>query len=208
MLDIGLTIWAWRRGWRARALLPIGITFFLLILMGAAGAFDTAAWLLLVLAEIGALIYMVARPPKKNQQVNASDPSSPVALVAGEALGRPVKAEPVTVIEPATVVVPVAKAKLVLPDNSEISIIEPVKPVGRNDFNKAVPPQDLKYISRKHLLIKSDGGKYYVEDQNSANSTKVNGIDIKGKGKQELRDGDRIDVADVAALTFKVCSAF
>jgi pSer/pThr/pTyr-binding forkhead associated (FHA) protein len=42
-----------------------------------------------------------------------------------------------------------------------------------------------------------------VEDLNSANGTKTNGSDIRGKSRQELKDGDRIEVADVVALTFK-----
>jgi pSer/pThr/pTyr-binding forkhead associated (FHA) protein len=66
-----------------------------------------------------------------------------------------------------------------------------------------VSPEDLKYISRQHLMIRTEEDKYFVEDLNSANGTKTNGSDIRGKSRQELKDGDRIEVADVVALTFK-----
>jgi hypothetical protein len=42
-----------------------------------------------------------------------------------------------------------------------------------------------------------------MEDLNSMNGTKTNGIEIRGR-RCELNNGDKIEVAGVAALTFKV----
>jgi hypothetical protein len=106
-------------------------------------------------------------------------------------------------VEPATTPPPSARAKLILPDNSEISLAEETRSIGRSDFEETVPAKALSYISRQHLRISYENGDYFIEDRNSANGTKLNGVDIKGKGWQGLKDGDRIDVADVTTLTFK-----
>jgi pSer/pThr/pTyr-binding forkhead associated (FHA) protein len=104
---------------------------------------------------------------------------------------------------PATVVSATAAPKLVLPDGIEIPVNAAAKSIGRIDFDKVLSREDLKYISRQHLVIKAEDDKYYIEDLNSTNGTKTNGLDIKGKSRQELKDGDRIRVADVVELTFK-----
>jgi hypothetical protein len=203
MLDIGLTIWAWNRGWKAWALLPIAVTFFIFFLMSAAGALDAPLIILVILAELGSLIYMIARPRKKSQPATASNLYSPAAPVNIEPHGRPVRVEPATVIEPATILAPLNRAKFVLPDNNEISLIGATRTIGRSDLNGAISPAALKYISRQHLLVRSDNGRYFIEDKDSANGTKINGANIRGKGRQALTDGDRVDVAGVTTLTFK-----
>jgi hypothetical protein len=222
ILEIGLAIWAWKRGWKGWALLPIGIGlaggFLIGFIMGASGASMGSilgVGLVCDILLIITLIVMIAKPRNKEEPVvfrapvvYNTPPVYPVNPAAVEPYNPPVKVQPVTVIEPATVLAPVNKARLVLPDNSEIAINDSVKTVGRNDLNRLVPPEELKYISRQHIMIKSDGSRYYVEDQNSSNNTKVNGVNITGKGKQEIRDGDRIDLADTIPLTFKVSSAF
>jgi hypothetical protein len=215
VLEIALTIAALLRGWKGWALLPlgmgIGLGFLVGLVMGASGASADGAFaigLLLDLICIVTLIVMVVKPRRKSQQVIAGNLVAPVASVAPvvrEPLNRPVNVKLATRIVPATVVYPVAKARLMLPDSSEISLTEAVRPIGRSDFDKAASPEALKYISRQHLLIRSGGGSHFAEDHNSANGTKINGVEIKGKGRQELKDGDRIEVADVVALTFKTC---
>lgn len=216
ILEIGLTIWAWKRGWKGWALLPLlgafAGGFITGLVMGnsihSMGSLIGATIIFDILCII-ILIIMVAKPRQKEQPVVYNNPVvSPVTPAAVEPYNLSIKAQPVTVIEPVTVLAPVNKARLVLPDNSEIAINESEKPVGRNDLNKIVSPGELIYISRQHIMIKSDGSRYYVEDQNSSNNTKVNGINITGKGKHELRDGDRIDLADMVTLKFQVSSAF
>ncbi len=87
MLDIILTVFAWRRGWKAWALLPMGITFIILLFVGVSEE-TIGLVLFFVLAELGTLIFMVVKPRKKSQQVTASTPGSPVVSVA-PAAGEP-----------------------------------------------------------------------------------------------------------------------
>lgn len=99
---------------------------------------------------------------------------------------------------------PAARGKLILSNNSEIVLADTTRTIGRGDLDRVVSSDDLKYISREHLRIDFENGAYYVEDHSSANGTKLNGTEIRGKGKQELKDGDRIEVAGVATLSFRV----
>jgi len=69
VLEIILTIEAWRRGWKGWALLPLGVGFgvgFLIgLMMGAAGASEDSIFgicLVLDLVCIGVLIGMIAKP--------------------------------------------------------------------------------------------------------------------------------------------------
>jgi pSer/pThr/pTyr-binding forkhead associated (FHA) protein len=117
--------------------------------------------------------------------------------------GRPVSVQPAIGIVPTTLLHPLAGAKLILPDKSEIPLVESVKSLGRNDFEKSLPPEKLQYVSRQQLIIKFVNGKYLIEDSDSANGTKVNGMEIKGRYPQELKDGDSINISDVMSFTFR-----
>jgi len=92
----------------------------------------------------------------------------------------------------------------VLPDNTELPVTAVNRIFGRADFAKFIPGDDASYISRKHMSVFEEQGKFYARDEGSTNGTKVNGVDIKGKGKYELHDGDVIDVADVVKLNFRL----
>jgi hypothetical protein len=71
ILEIALTIWAWKRGWKKWALLPVGIGIGSGFLLGLAfggteiplGSLD-AFGLIVDIACIGALIGMITRPRK------------------------------------------------------------------------------------------------------------------------------------------------
>ncbi len=97
-----------------------------------------------------------------------------------------------------------ARPRLRLSEDSEIHLTNETRWLGRDELSGVVPERDLKYISRQHLLIGLENGQYYVQDQNSTNGTKLNGIQIRGKGKYRLRHGDQIQLADVAIITFEV----
>ena len=56
-----------------------------------------------------------------------------------------------------------------------------------------------KRVSREHTLLRREGWRVLLEDQNSTNGTFLNGE--RTLGSAELRDGDRIKVGDVI-LTF------
>lgn len=97
-----------------------------------------------------------------------------------------------------------AMAKLILPSNIEISLSDGIRSIGRGDLVRAVSADDLGYISRQHFEVGFANGQYYIEDLNSLNGTKLNGVEIKSEGKHTLKDGDKIEVAAVVALIFKI----
>jgi len=73
ILEIILTIWAWRKGWGAKALLPAGIILGFSFLVGifiavANGNIDAVKpmFIVLDLVMVGVLTYMIAKPPVTN----------------------------------------------------------------------------------------------------------------------------------------------
>jgi peptidoglycan/LPS O-acetylase OafA/YrhL len=85
IIEILLTIGAWRKGWRSRALLPLGIglsaAFFIGLAVGASGG-DTsslaALCLPLDLIMIVVLAVMASHAPKAVEQEKALATASPV----------------------------------------------------------------------------------------------------------------------------------
>ena len=75
-------------------------------------------------------------------------------------------------------------------------------PFSDSILEKIVSNESLNLISRQHFNVKSENGKFYICDNTSSNGTTINGTEIRGKGWQELRNGDRIIVAEVATLIF------
>jgi hypothetical protein len=99
--------------------------------------------------------------------------------------------------------------RLVLPNGMEIPVSEPYRVFGRETFERYGLPRDvLEYITREdrggHFKIYLRGMKWYVEDSGSTNGTLLNGVEIRGKGPQELKDGDVISPAGVINLTFRL----
>jgi hypothetical protein len=202
IIEIILTIWAWNRGWRGWSLLPIGIGWAIVLAVGFvlydAGVLkivvpNIRGLIIIELAVLGMLIFMIARPREK-PSAPTGNLVSPPSQIPSDSYGTP------------TVLCPVVKAKLIMPDRSEIPLAGMARQIGRSDFERIVSPEALRYISRQHLWIKYDSGRYFAEDSHSANGTKINGIEIKGKGLQELNDGDRIDIGEVIQLVFKMLS--
>lgn len=85
-----------------------------------------------------------------------------------------------------------------------IEVSESSRTFGRQDFVNYLPESEYKFISRKHFTITKEGDRFYIQDENSANGTQLNGEEIKGRGKRELRNGDRIRVADTVELEFSI----
>jgi len=95
-------------------------------------------------------------------------------------------------------------AKLVSHDGEEISISGGANSLGRNDFQSLLTPDKAALISRQHILVDYENGRYYIEDHNSTNGTRLNGASISGKGKHSLENGDVIELADALTLTFNI----
>ena len=133
--------------------------------------------------------------------------TAPAAQAAG---ARPAaaKAAAVTsteVASPATSpVIEAPAAKLAMPDGSEVLLAGNTRSLGRKDFEKFLAPGEVSYISRQHLNIWFEEGKYYIEDRSSTNGTRINGTDIKDTGRHILEDGDAIDLAGKLNITFKL----
>jgi hypothetical protein len=202
---ITTTIIALARGWGAQALSPILLfaIFWWIVPLGIIS-------FIICMVAIAYSIYMAAKGHKKKiENIPQAIPSLPVYPYQNQPNNQinpaivqpPVNQAPPTGIIPATVVY--RGSKLVLPDGNNIILAEATKYLGRSDFEKSVAPNAVSMISRQHFFIKYEDGKYFIDDYSSANGTKVNGIDIKGKGWQELKDGDKIDIANVAVVTFK-----
>lgn len=108
---------------------------------------------------------------------------------------------------PSPVPSPPKAGVLILPDNSEIRITASGRVFGKLDLAKAsttIPQDELKFVSRQHFTIYQDQGRYYIEDANSANGTLLNGEEIKGKGRRELKEGDEINPAGAAKIQFRI----
>ncbi len=75
--------------------------------------------------------------------------------------------------------------------------------LGRNDFVSLVKSGNVELISRQHLRIECKDNEYYIEDNDRTNGTRLNGTLITGKGRQLLKDSDRIDLGGALTLTFK-----
>jgi hypothetical protein len=95
-------------------------------------------------------------------------------------------------------------AKLTMPDGSEVLLAGNARSLGRKDFEKFMAPGEASYLSRQHINIWFEEGKYYIEDRSSTNGTKVNGTDIKDTGRHVLEDGAAIGLAGKLNITFKL----
>jgi len=103
------------------------------------------------------------------------------------------------------------KARVIIPGRPEMLLSEASAFIERSSFDQTLPQDILMSISRQHVLISYDNGVYYIQDfgrdgKGSTNHTRLNDVDIHHKGKQPLKDGDRIELArqKELALTFKL----
>lgn len=94
-------------------------------------------------------------------------------------------------------------ARLVTGSGGQIELGSSPATLGRRDFQSIVNLDKADLISRQHLLLNFDSGHYYIEDRQSTNGTRLNGIAIKGTGRHMLNDGDTIELGNALTLTFK-----
>jgi len=110
-----------------------------------------------------------------------------------------------SVASPATSpVIEAMAAKLAMPNGSEVLLAGNARSLGRKDFEKFLAPGEVSYLSRQHINIWFEEGKYYIEDRSSTNGTRVNGTEIKDAGRHVLEDGNTIDLAGKLNITFKL----
>jgi pSer/pThr/pTyr-binding forkhead associated (FHA) protein len=88
----------------------------------------------------------------------------------------------------------------------EIPLAQDTRTFGPDDFAGLISPESVNTISRQHFFIKYDVEKYFIDDYSSTNGTRLNGVDIRGQGWQELKNGDRIEIAGVVTVTFQMAA--
>ncbi|HEX7364625.1 MAG TPA: FHA domain-containing protein [Dehalococcoidia bacterium] len=98
------------------------------------------------------------------------------------------------------------RARIIMPGGSIITLSGDPTFIERSDFNGTTSPDLLMKVSRQHILITCDRGKYYIKDYGrdgtgSTNHTRLNGIDIHGKTRKALKDGDKIELAGQPEFT-------
>jgi pSer/pThr/pTyr-binding forkhead associated (FHA) protein len=74
---------------------------------------------------------------------------------------------------------------------SELLLTEPITTVGRGSDNVLVVP-DIS-VSRRHVVIERDAGRYLLVDQGSGNGTRLNGRSVD---RARLQGGDEIAIGD------------
>ena len=93
--------------------------------------------------------------------------------------------------------------KFILSNGEHIPISGNAGSLGRSDFRSLVKPDEADLISRQHIRLDCEDGECFIEDRGSTNGTKLNGSSIDGKGRYLLREGDKVELADILTLTFK-----
>ena len=107
---------------------------------------------------------------------------------------------PVSAPEPAMA----PMARLIMPNGLEITLTAKGQSIGRAELARALGLDELCLISHQQFQVTCTDGEYFIEDAGSANGTRLNGEDIKGKGTMSLKDGDTIEAAGVIKLKFSV----
>lgn len=96
---------------------------------------------------------------------------------------------------------------MILQDGSEITITTNAQQlIGREHLKRTVPADRELWVSRSHFWIYSTDGRYYIEDRESKNDTRVNGVNIRGTGQVELHDGDFIEVSPTQEGSATTCT--
>jgi len=113
---------------------------------------------------------------------------------------------PVSTVTSSTVAVSTAvitghRASLISPDGKALPVTDGV--LGRRELLGLAQPVKADLISRQHLSITYEDGRYMIEDLNSTNGTRINGVEISCHGKQPVEDGDIIEVAGILKLVFR-----
>lgn len=93
-------------------------------------------------------------------------------------------------------------AKLVLKDKHEFLIKEYERIFGREDFLGVILTDNLLFIGKEHFKITRMNDGYYIEDLHTKNGTLLNGKDLKGLGKQRLKNNDKIMVAKTLDIRY------
>jgi hypothetical protein len=143
---------------------------------------------LLAIAAALAVVFLVRRPAAAHAGGNRRNG---YLATATRASGR----------TPATT--PVDSGPRLIMSNGEGIPLSSGGSLGRSDFSSLVKADEADLISRRHIQFDCEDGECFIEDRGSTNGTRLNGSPINGKGRYLLREGDKVELADVLTLTFK-----
>mgnify|MGYP001772774151 CR=1 FL=1 len=157
---------------------------------------------IIIVAAIGAAVYLRGPSAQPSAQAQPQAIQTPSPAPRPSTVGPTVAAKREEATRAGAVLY-----RLRLPNGIEIPVTEPVKVFGRETLEKYGVPADIaQMITREerggHFRIYYQGGKWYIEDLNSTNGTLLNGKEIKGKGPQELKNGDTISPAGILNMKF------
>jgi hypothetical protein len=144
----------------------------------------TGPSLIAVLALLG--IYLYRKYGRKQQK------TAVLLLSSGAKTGQPTDTH-----APAAV----ARARLALPGGMDIAIADN-RVIGRGDLARMMDTDELGQISKRHFEVSYSGDRFFIEDAGSSNGTRLNGAEIKGKGRVSLDDGDVIEPAGAVQIKF------
>jgi hypothetical protein len=144
------------------------------------------------------IVIMMVKKPKVSQLPRTS------AASAGTATSAAATSTASTSSASTSITAEAPPAKLIMPDGGEMLLAGNIRALGRQDFEKLLPSDRASFISRQHINVWYEDGKYYIEDPGSTNGTKLNGSEIRENGRQALVDGDVIELADKLSITFKI----
>lgn len=154
---------------------------------------------------------VISPPPSQQPKVISPPPkvSREPTISPGKSSGAPTSHETIAPMG----VSPGPSYTLEMPGGSKIRIVNQAERVfSREDFSGYLPEPQLMAISRRvsggHFKITASfspeiGWKYYIEDLGSKNGTFLNGSDIRGRGKVEVKHGDIIGIGGVVNVEFK-----
>jgi hypothetical protein len=153
---------------------------------------------LLAVAAAVIITLLVRKPAKAYAGSGAGTRAGYLASSTSPAATLPASGIPMT-----TPLAAGPSAKFTSEGGKEISFNAAGQSLGRNDLHGLAGPGKADLISRQHFSLSYENGDYYIEDHGSTNGTKLNGSDIRGKGKHPLKDGDKIDLAGALTINFK-----
>lgn len=102
-------------------------------------------------------------------------------------------------------------ALVAVEDSTRMVLTAPDVVVGRRDPQRGFSPDvDLlaldhqQTVSRRHARFTRRAGRFYLEDLNAYNRTRVNGLPLVPHQEHELHDGDMVRLGNVE-LRFEIC---
>lgn len=156
---------------------------------------------LLAIAAVVAVVLLVRRPAAARSQVRATAVTTYAAAETAPAITQPAATQPAGTSPVITAVSVSLPAAFVAAGGIEVPVS--ARPLGRRDFAELAQPGQDDLISRRHLRVTYENDRYMIEDLGSTNGTRLNGEEIRGRGKQVIENGDTIELPGSLKITFK-----